>query len=157
CPIGASKKGGFPDVGENFEWPQYNGKHLSFLAQIDARLFLGEGALGTLQFFWNERNCGYSIKDEGAFLVLHTKSSLRRLTFAPKTGYKKMWLFKRTHTPTVWKEEALDFRNSFSLPSIDRLEEFGYDWDCDRDDLYCREAEALAGFIRIGGPPFPVQ
>lgn len=157
CSLGCSKKGGFPDVGDGFEWPSFKGKHLSFLAQIDARLFLGDDAGGVLQFYWNERNWGGSIRDEGAFRVLHAEPPYRRVDVVPETEYKVLGLFERKHSPTKWKEEALVFRDSFSLPSIDRLEEFGYDWDYDRDDLYLGEIEALGGFFRIGGFPFPVQ
>ncbi|HRQ88873.1 MAG TPA: YwqG family protein [Bacteroidia bacterium] len=157
CPIGCSKKGGFPDVCDDFEWPNYEGKHLSFLVQIEAKHFLGEGALGTLQFFWNKRNWGGSIKDDGSFRVLRSIHPSIRLKVVPETEHRKFGLFRRTHSPTIWKEEALVFRDSFSLPSIERLEKFGYNWDYDRDDLYHREAEALAGFFRIGGFPFPIQ
>jgi len=157
CSHGSSKKGGFPDVGEDFEWPSFRGMHLSFIAQIEARHFLGENALGILQFFWNQRNWGYSVKDDGAFCVLHAEPPFTRLDAAPETEHKRFGLFTRKHSPTVWKEEALDFRDSFSLPPINRLDPFGYDWDCDRYDLYCREAESLSGFFRIGGPPFTIQ
>ncbi len=157
CPIGGSKKGGLPDVGSGFEWPIHGEKHLSFLAQIEARHFLEQDAPGTLQFFWSERNWGGSLKDDGAFRVLLAEPPFTRLEVAPEAEYKKFGLFRRIHSPTIWKEEALDFRESFSLPSISRLDPFGYDWDCDRDDLYYRETEALGGFFRIGGFPFPVQ
>lgn len=157
CPIGCSKKGGFPDVGDGFAWPSHQKRYLSFLAQIDARHFLGNDALGTLQFFWNEGNCGGSMKDDGAFRVLHATHPMTRLEVAPESEYRSMGIFTRTHSPTVWKEEALDFRESYCLPPMERLNHLGYDWGCDRDDLYFREMESVGGFFRIGGPPNPVQ
>src|SRR5437667_8909153 len=33
-PLGASKLGGLPDVPSDFEWPAYNDKLLTFVAQL---------------------------------------------------------------------------------------------------------------------------
>jgi uncharacterized protein YwqG len=157
CPIGCSKKGGFPDVSNHFVWPSYQGKHLSFIVQIEARYFLGNNAPGILSFYWNERNWGGSIKDDEAFCALYTELPATRLNVAPQSEYRALGLFRRTDTPTIWKEEVLDLRDSFCLPSIGRLDHMNYDWDCDRDDLYYREMEGLSAFLRIGGLPNPVQ
>ena len=156
-PIGCSKKGGLPDVSDQFVWPTYQGKHLSFIVQIEARYFLGNDVPGLLSFFWNERNWGDSIEDDGAFCVLHIEHPSSRLDVAPHSYYKTLGLFRRTYAPTIWKEQALDFRGSFSLPSLERLDHSNYDWDCDRDDLYNRAIEEQSAFLRIGGFPNPVQ
>ncbi len=157
CPIGCSKKGGFPDVSSQFVWPSHEGKHLSFIVQIEARYFLGTDASGLLSFYWNERNWGGSIKDDGAFRASYTERPVTRVEVAPQSAYKAFGLFSRTYTPTIWKEEALDFRDSFCLPPIGRLDHLNYDWDCDRDDLYDRAMERLSAFVRIGGFPNPIQ
>jgi uncharacterized protein YwqG len=57
-PIGASKLGGSPDVPAGFEFPMWNGRYLSFIAQIrlsDAAAYDLEGLLppkGMLYFFF---------------------------------------------------------------------------------------------------------
>ncbi|MCC5849714.1 MAG: DUF1963 domain-containing protein [Verrucomicrobia bacterium] len=154
CPIGHSKKGGFPDEGDDFSWPVFREKHLSFIAQIEVRHIIGEEVPGIILFFWNERNWGGSRKDEGAFRVIVQTSPGQRLSDAPRTEYKSLGFIKKVHTPTIWREEKLDFCESFCLPPIERL---NYNWDYDRDDLYFQEMEKLNGFFRIGGPPNPVQ
>ena len=76
-PEGASKFGGEPDLPPGHEWPYYEGKPLSFLAQIDlaeASKYDTEGLLpksGILSFFYEceEQPWGYDPKDEGSFKV----------------------------------------------------------------------------------------
>ena len=149
-----SKKGGYPDVNETFIWPSYNGKHLSFIAQIETKYIFGDDATGVLLFFWNESNWGGSFKDRGSFKVIHQDGTLQRISETPSFECKMLGLFQKTYRPTVWKEEALNFRASYSVPPIARLD---YDWSNDLGDLYVTEVEKLSGFSRIGGYPNPIQ
>jgi uncharacterized protein YwqG len=63
APIGSTKLGGFPDLPDHVEWPQFNGRYLPFIAQVNlAELPVLEGGplptTGRLYYFYwctNER------------------------------------------------------------------------------------------------------
>ncbi len=69
--------GGCPDVPKDFEWPRYDAKPLSFLAQVDCSVLKGmdvENQLpehGLLSFFYEmESQCwGFDPKDKGCARV----------------------------------------------------------------------------------------
>ena len=117
-PIGCSKKGGFPDVDDDFEWPSYQGKHLSFIAQIEARHFLRNETPGILSFYWNERNWGGGIKDDGAFRVLYTEHPATRLDVAPQSEYKAFGLLRRRHSPRHGRKRAWTSATRSAFPQL---------------------------------------
>ena len=93
-----------------------------------------------------------------SYRVLHTKHPTSRERAAPETEYKWLGLFSRKHTPRLWNEEALEFRESFCLPPAERLSGYDYNWeDYDLGDLYLRRTESMTGFFQIGGLPSPIQ
>lgn len=78
-PVGASKLGGSPDVPDDFIWPDWNGKPLTFLAQFrlpEVAPHETEHALplrGMLYFFYDvdEQPWGYDPADEGRARVIY--------------------------------------------------------------------------------------
>lgn len=155
CTIGCSKKGGLPDVDEAFEWPTSRGRHLSFLAQIKLSQFTNTQTSGVLQFFWSQSALSSNAEN---FRVLHTADPKSRLSAVPESETNWFGLFKRKHTPKTWAEEALEFQDSYCLPSPERLPGNDYNWDeYDRGDLYHRQVNELTGFFQIEGVPNPVQ
>lgn len=90
-PIGASKLGGAPDLPPDFEWPQWNAKLLSFLAQIrlnelapyDVENLLPHS--GMLYFFYEaeELPWGGNTDDAGAWRVIWYDGDLAHLRPTP--------------------------------------------------------------------------
>lgn len=76
--LGESKIGGLPHLPEGFVWPEFRGKSLAFLAQVnlkDTMAFDKEHRLpehGLLSFFFEggEDVWGFDPKDKGGFKVL---------------------------------------------------------------------------------------
>lgn len=88
-PIGASKLGGTPDVPVGFAWPEWRGKPLGFVAQIDlaeVAVHLADSPLpqtGLLAFFYepSQEAWGFDPRDAGAWRVVwFDGGSLRRAT-----------------------------------------------------------------------------
>jgi len=75
--IGQSRIGGVPDLPAGYRWPEYKGKHLAFIAEVNlgevARVMPG-GPLpkqGHLWFFyaWDQEHWGFDPKDAGSAVV----------------------------------------------------------------------------------------
>ena len=152
--VGLSKKGGLPDVATGFAWPEFGGKPLDFIAQIESRHCFGDGAPGFLLFFWNGINGGGQAKDAGAARVLWQTGDLQRLTDAPHVETTRWGLWRSTVRPRVWQEAALRFAPSWSLPDAERL---GVRLDDDGAEAYYAEVARRESFFRIGGFPAPIQ
>jgi uncharacterized protein YwqG len=75
--LGQSRLGGAPDLPADFKWPKYEGKHLSFVAQINLKEVAAaarEDALpaeGQLWFFYvvEQDKWGFDPKDAGSAVV----------------------------------------------------------------------------------------
>jgi uncharacterized protein YwqG len=78
-PIGSSKIGGQPDLPNDFGWPDWNGKHLGFIAQVnlkDVAELNVDPALpksGVLSFFYeaDEQPWGFDPTHKGSARVLY--------------------------------------------------------------------------------------
>jgi uncharacterized protein YwqG len=81
-PVGASRIGGHPDLPAGAEWPSWNGRRLSFLAQVnleELRPYACGRSLpteGLLQFFYDpeQETWGFDPKDRGSWAVLFQAS-----------------------------------------------------------------------------------
>ena len=79
-PIGSSKVGGAADVEPGFEWPEFEGRPLAFLAQLDLADLGADGTAlglpvdGLLLFFYEveEGRWGFDPKDRGCSRVVWT-------------------------------------------------------------------------------------
>lgn len=122
-PAGISKFGGNPDLPKGFEWPHYNGRPLSFLAQIDLkeaakydiRRLLPEN--GTLSFFYDieEQPWGYDPKDIGCSKVLYFPEGTELVrTSAPDDMPEYCTL----------DEFRMSLTSSASYPCLSELEEY---------------------------------
>ena len=101
APMGASRLGGEPDLPPDFPWPQWKGRHQSFVAQMDLEelpKIAGREMLpprGRLYFFYamdcdddNPLPSGLTASERGTFPVYyseHPTSSLKR-TSIPAHG-----------------------------------------------------------------------
>jgi uncharacterized protein YwqG len=81
--LGSSRLGGLPDVASDFVWPLYDGRLLSFLAQINCaevaqhdpeRIFPNSGLL---HFFYDieTQPWGFTPNDKGSGIVTYTPNS----------------------------------------------------------------------------------
>lgn len=86
-PVGASKIGGKPDLPPEWDWPEWQGRPLAFLAQFRMEEFASvdiENLLphsGMLYFFYEaeEQPWGIDREDFGSWRVLYYDSSLNSL------------------------------------------------------------------------------
>jgi uncharacterized protein YwqG len=77
--LGVSKIGGLPDISKGMEWPQWRGRYLSFLAQINLTEFRDFECMhilpkqGLLSFFYDadKQPWGYDPNDRGRFAVIY--------------------------------------------------------------------------------------
>ncbi len=90
--IGETKIGGKPDVTNDFVWPEWNSRYLSFIAQINleevAQYDLEKllPSTGVIYFFYdsNQETWGFDPKDEGSWKVIYYSgnvSGLKRAEF----------------------------------------------------------------------------
>ncbi|MCA9093465.1 MAG: DUF1963 domain-containing protein [Planctomycetaceae bacterium] len=90
-PVGASKFGGDPDLPEGFEWPEWNGEPLAFLAQISLAdlLEFPEHELlppnGLLSFFYDREQStwGFDPEHRGSWRVVYHATEMLRRTSPP--------------------------------------------------------------------------
>jgi len=98
---GFSKLGGLPLLPPDAVWPEWQGKPLSFLAQIDLAeinacvpSFLPKG--GCLYFFYDQEQStwGFDPKDAGSWRVLHTTAPRQSLAQRPApAGLNKDYIY----------------------------------------------------------------
>jgi uncharacterized protein YwqG len=130
-----NKLGGLPNMPEDLEWPEWDGKPLSFLCQIDlstvpaAYIDRQFPRTGYLFFFYilseDEMPMGYSPEDGGSWRVLYTTADARGCSERnrPK-GLKKRDVYAEkpvelalVDTYPPWQDdriEALDFTDKQS-------------------------------------------
>ncbi len=76
---GFSQIGGLPHLPSDLTWPQWNGKSLSFIAQLDlAELPLGQSSLGGRLFFFYDQEqstWGFDPMDRGSWRVLYSNET----------------------------------------------------------------------------------
>lgn len=153
-----SRLGGLPALPPEMPWPEWNGKPLAFLAQLD----LGElhaalpsflPASGQLYFFYDQEQgaWGFDPKDVGAWRVLHLPSP--RAAAAPRrapTGLDPSFVYK----PLTVAAHRIDL-----LPSLERLSLDQHNWKEDDDAYFALRDEAFQGFThhQTLGFPTPVQ
>jgi len=115
-PLGTSKVGGIPDLPTSFQWPEYKGRPLMFLAQIkleDLVVFDLDRKLpsnGMLYFFYGPEQTWGNKEEKGSWKCIYNNSPLGEL-------------FKTNH-PLLGKEEdtyeayKMFFESKISLPSL---------------------------------------
>lgn len=98
--LGTSRSGGDPDVGAGFEWPQANGKPLSFLEQVDLasmQELVPEPTLpsaGLLSFFYAATDQPWGRPhDRGQWLVQFTALGTRLRRVTSPSGAERFPLF----------------------------------------------------------------
>jgi uncharacterized protein YwqG len=99
---GASKLGGNPDLAPSFQWPDRDGRPLSFIAQIhlsDVTTTLPDEGLptrGLLSFFYDaeEQPWGFRPSDRGSAAVTFTPPSARLDRREPPPALDEEWRFK---------------------------------------------------------------
>lgn len=154
---GHSRIGGFPDLDADFSWPVWNGRNLSFLAQIDLtelRAATGPEWLpdrGKLFFFYDPEKggWGFSPDDRGSFAVLYDPSGSPVESRAP-TG----------PAPELFPAHPVAMHPHLSLPTPERLEVDTMDMpdaDLDAIDALLAESEGDEPLHQIGGWPHPIQ
>jgi uncharacterized protein YwqG len=114
-PVGASKLGGNPDLPDGFQWPEFRGKPLHFVLQVNlkdiAEMPKLKGLLpqtGLLSFFYDleEQPWGYDPAEIDGFHVCYFKSEVelsRCMTKRPDSALA---------------EFELEFREELSLPGL---------------------------------------
>ena len=156
-PVGGSKFGGGADVPEGFQWPEYRGRQLAFLGQIDLPALAGScvaGSLppvGLLSFFYDaeQSTWGFDPEDRGSWRVFHfAGEGLQRV--APPTSTLEL---------ADYKPCSLTFEDDLSLPTgqSQQIQDLGlaeYEsaayWDVMGD-------EEEAGGHQLFGHPMEIQ
>ena len=122
-PLGSSKIGGLPDLPEDWEFPRYNNRSLSFLGQFnlnEIKPYNGENNLpvsGILYIFYDvvDQPWGFE-EDEGCFKILYfegEEKELKRKGYPEETeDYFPLPVFKVT------------FANKLTLPEYPEDIEF---------------------------------
>lgn len=93
---GASRFGGAPDVPAGFEWPTWNGRPLSFLAQLDLAALPPAPGLprdGWLLFFYDTQDMpwGFDPADQGCARVVHVGGPREALGRATAPDGAQAW------------------------------------------------------------------
>jgi uncharacterized protein YwqG len=154
---GFSRLGGLPAMPADAPWPEWKGKPLAFLAQIDlAELhpvmpsFLPPG--GRLFFFYDQEQgaWGFDPEDLGAWRVLYFPSSPTGSPRRAPAGLDPSFVFK----PLPVKPQRIDL-----LPSLERLSLTEHDWRADDDVYFVLRNGAFRGLThhQMLGFPTPVQ
>lgn len=153
-----SRLGGLPALPADATWPEWRGKPLAFLAQLDlAELhrtlpsFLP--ASGQLYFFYDQEQdaWGFAPEDAGAWRVLFSPSA--RAPGSPRrapAGLDPAFVFK----PLAVTAHRIDL-----LPSLERLNLNEHNWKEDDDAYFALRNEAFRGLThhQALGFPTPVQ
>ena len=157
---GFSKFGGLPLLPPDANWPEWNGKPLAFLAQIDLAeinaclpSFLPKS--GCLYFFYDQQQStwGFDPKDAGSWRVLYTTTSREHLAQRPApAGLDKDYIYKEK----LVVPHRLDI-----LPDAGAITEQRNFFDDDRNiDSYCEFREMVFEKLphhQMLGHPSPIQ
>lgn len=164
--IGGSKVGGLPDVDPEFRWPIFKDVPLEFIAQINCANLHSEVLpnTGLLQFFYDNRHCGGSLKDRG-FILVHYIEKLGNISTAQHPSVEKkrcFGLLSNKILPRTYRESKISFQKAISLPDLDELPKQLRELFDDGDvlsDAYCDLKGTLSEqrFIQVVGYPNPVQ
>lgn len=124
-PISDSKLGGRPDLPKSFTWPEYEGRHLHFIAQINLKHIDGtQGQIelprdGIISFFYDalEQPWGFDPMDRGRWKVIY---------FEDVQGFERMNEPKDILEQGSFSTTKISFSRQTNLPpseslSIDRL------------------------------------
>jgi uncharacterized protein YwqG len=126
-PVGTSKLGGRPDLPAGVDWPEWNGRPLSFLGQInlsDTSEYDSCKALpqsGLLWFFYDceQETWGFDPKDKGSWRVLFYDGQQEDLSRRPFPD--EIPEYAQYHACSVTFHEALSVPGMQSL-YIDQLQ-----------------------------------
>ncbi len=120
-----SRIGGLPTLPQDASWPEWEGKPLAFLCQIDLSEVPnacdrhGLPASGVLYFFYNQEQetWGFDPKDEGSWRVVYTPSPSEASRAAP-AGLAKEYIYKEkpvalspVETYPDWQDDRIDSLN----------------------------------------------
>lgn len=153
-----SRLGGLPAMPASAAWPEWRGKPLAFLAQLDlaelhAALPSFLPAAGRLFFFYDQeqRAIGLDPEDAGGWRVLFLadRSAGGFVRRAP-AGLDPASLYK----PVPVAPHRIDV-----LPSLERLSLDNHDWQADDDAYFALRNEAFRGQAhhQVLGFPTPIQ
>lgn len=154
---GRSRIGGLPDLDARFSWPVWNGRSLSFLAQIDlVELRAAQGPEwlpdhGMLFFFYDpeEGGWGFSPDDRGSFAVMYDAGPEPVESRAPAGS-----------APEPFPAQPVAMHPRQSLPTPERLEIDTIDVadaDLDAINALLAASEGDPPLHQIGGWPHPIQ
>ncbi len=130
--VSHSKFGGLPDVPKDFKWPFFNGRPLSFIAQINMKelkknkLPLFFHKKGLLYFFWDTNN----VFSKEKFLYPH------KIDYQNNENLKEYSFENKIAKPFIFDEARLDFYQYFSLPSGNFILESYYQNGLDMDEHF---------------------
>jgi uncharacterized protein YwqG len=140
-----SKIGGLPIASAKMVWPQYNGKSLSFLCQIDLTSLptefhsAGLPSEGVLYFFYDQEQqaWGHNTDEIGSWRIIYEseeRSTLAQIAAPSDLG-----------TEYVYKEKTVSFKTVTTLPSIgdEKLEQVHL--NPEQEENYATLTEALFG------------
>jgi uncharacterized protein YwqG len=156
--IGFSKLGGLPALPPGIDWPLWNEKPQSFLAQIDlaeinAVLPSFLPSSGRLYFFYDQAQeaWGFDPKDRGAWQVFYSTASESELQErVSPTDLPDEFVYKTKYLCPVLVDLLPD---SQMLPSAD------FDWDRDGEEYEELRSSVFGGdrHHQILGYPTPIQ
>jgi uncharacterized protein YwqG len=160
-PLGASRLGGLPDLPAGTAWPAWQGRSLSFLAQLNlADLAAFEAAAplpptGLLSFFYDalEQPWGYDPADRGRAVVLYQDADIG---LEPQPQPADLSTAEYTTFPVV----PLAFAAELTLPDL-REQEVGITEDelteAQREAYWDLEHRHGDGTSRVLGNPDAIQ
>lgn len=159
--LGKTKIGGKPDVPDGFVWPEWESRHLSFIAQINLKevaTYDTEKLLpttGILYFFYDssQETWGFDPKDIGSWKVVYfdgDMSELKRIDFPEDLDEEE----------EIFKACRVDIKSEMSLPGFDSAYVEELELDCDEEDAYfdfCEEKNEDEIINKILGNPDQIQ
>ncbi len=116
--------GGLPTVDQGFEWPCKSGRPLDFVAQIACLdIPYWSQDQGFLLFFYDNEHWGLEASEKGYIQVRWQKGEREfEESRLPSITTKAFFgLLKKVYRPKVYQKVYLQFSESMSFPSEDRL------------------------------------
>lgn len=165
--IGYSKVGGLPHANKDFNWPNYQGRPIEFIAQLNLAELSGSNLPnnGILLFFYADGTWADKRQHKDFIRVIHIQETDNLLERQPEFFYRKrlFGLLKPRITPQVFDEYSVSFFSSESLPDLDNVDSIPalsiFENDDSLSDSYCDLKWELSeqSILQIGGYPNPVQ
>jgi uncharacterized protein YwqG len=142
---GLSKIGGLPVASNKMVWPQYKGKSLSFLCQIDLTslpaMFHSSGlpSEGMLYFFYDQEQSawGHSIDENGSWRIVYEseeKSTLVQIA-APSD----------LSAENIYTEKTVSIKTVITLPSLGDEKLINVNLNPEQEENYSTLTEAIFG------------